>query len=218
MTVRWYSVGTGSDRTVLYFQSYERTITYNIYCIPPCEYDTNWMSCGKLPARSVIGDYAESSGNNRYEVLVQTTYSCEEWYFGPDIGNPYTEQYYYFMKPTTFNDVATGSSISCSNCGTIHPGYAGTWTNGSSNPFIIGFTTDTADNYQWKFSSVDFSFGFSTRTLTFGVGVSIALYRAAGETNGAPPYLSVTVNSGSPLYYWHDGQDTTKYLAHFSFS
>jgi len=216
LTVRWTTVASGSDRTVLYFQSYERTITYNTYCIPPCEWDSGWSSCGKLPTRSLIGDYVQASNNNKYEVKAYIKYACEEWYFGTDPGNPYVEMYYYFMYPMTFNDIDLGSSISCGSCNTNHPGYAGTWTNGSSNPFIIGFDTDTADNTQWKFTSVSFEFSLMYKTITFGVGIN--LYRAAGETGGAPPYLSVTVNSGSPLYYWHDGDDPTKYVVHFSWS
>jgi|GEM_PF-1807326 len=216
LTVQWKTVASGSDRTVLYHQSYDRTYTYNIYATPPTLIgDTGWVSCGKLPTRSIIGDYAQATGDNQYDVRVYVKYACEEWVFGPDIGNPYIMEYYYFMYPLTFNDVDLGSSFSCATCDTNHPIYAGTWNRGtSSNPFTIGFTTDIADNTQWKVDSVSFEFSLLYKTVSFGAG--IALYRAAGETGGAPPTLSVNVNTGDTLYYWHDGDDTTQYKAHFS--
>lgn len=216
LTVQWTTVASGSDRTVLYHQSYDRTYTYNTYTIPPTLVgDTGWVSCGKLPTRSVIGDYAQATGDNQYDVRVYVKYACEEWVFGPDIGNPYTMEFYYFMYPLTFNDVDLDSSFSCATCDTNHPVYAGTWNRGtSSNPFTIGFTTDTADNTQWKVDSVSFEFSLMYKTVSFSS--TINLYRAAGETGGAPPTLSVNVNTGDTLYYWYDGDDTTKYKAHFS--
>ncbi len=218
ITVRWCVEADGADQTVIYLQSYERTITYNLYFIPPCKYDTNWISCGKLPCYCVNdGSYAQASGNARYEVLVKTIYSCEMLYTGPDIGNPYTEQYYYFMKPVMFNDVDEGASISCNYCNTTHPGYASDWETGDNNPFHITFTRDTTDNTRWKFSSVDFSFSFGIGIIDFET--TIALYRAYGDaTEGSEPFLEVTVNSGSPLYSWHDSNDPTKYIVHFSWS
>jgi len=221
LTVRWHTVGIGSDQTILFFESYERTITYNLYCIPPCEYDTDWVSCGKLPTESLIGDSVTATGNNCYDVMAYANYSCEQWHWGPDIGNPYIEQYYYLMKPESFTDLSLGDSIVCNSdhpCNSNHPGYANTWETGGDNPFIMGFDIDINDIYEWRFSTVDFMFTFDGTDIGFGIGFSLALYRAAGDLDGEPPYLSVTVNSGSPLYYWYNANDATQYLAHFSWS
>jgi len=159
---------------------------------------------------------AQATGNSAYEVLVQTKYRCEEWYYGPDIGNPYIEQWYYLMTPLFFNDADEGQSIPCNDCNTEHPYYASVWESWEGSPFNIGFDPETQDNTIWKITDVDFSFGFSIRELFFGVGFSIGLYESAGGTSAMPPYLQVTVNSGTLLYNWHDDGDAEKFIVHFS--
>lgn len=216
LTVQWRAYSSGADKTILYFQSYARTITWNNYCVPSCVSDTNWTSCGKTPTECVTDCAAQATGNSAYEVLVQTKYRCEEWYYGPDIGNPYIEQWYYLMTPLFFNDADEGQSIPCNDCNTEHPYYASVWESWEGSPFNIGFDPETQDNTIWKITDVDFSFGFSIRELFFGVGFSIGLYESAGGTSAMPPYLQVTVNSGTLLYNWHDDGDAEKFIVHFS--
>ncbi len=200
--------------TILYYQSYEKTVWYNNY--PTLHYvgETNWSDTGKMPTDSNFENHASVSNGAKKIVEVHIRYNCEEWWYGPDIGNPYIEEYYYFMYPDYFDAVRLGDDVSCDYCNIDHP-YGGIWTSGGDNPFGYEFENDIYDNTQWKVQGVDLSFGFSLKTLTFGFG--IALYRAGGPSSGDyAPYVIITVNSGTVLYYWYDNNDPTSYVAHFS--
>jgi len=212
ITVDW-QVERDPD-TILYYQSYEKSVWYSNY--PTLHYigETNWTDLGKMPTDSNIKNHVSVSNGAKKIVEVNVTYTCEEWWYGPDIGNPYIEEYYYFMYPDYFDAVRLGDDASCNYCNVDHP-YGGIWTSGGDNPFEYEFQNDIYDNTKWAVQSVEFSFGFSLRTLTFGFG--IALYRAGGPSSGDyAPYLIVTVNSGTTLYYWYDNNDPTSYVAHFS--
>lgn len=214
ITVNWV-VETTPYRTVLYYQSYEKSVYYNNY--PTLHYvgETDWSDTGKMPCQSYVGTYVSASNGAKKVVEANVKYGCEEWWYGPDIGNPYVEEYYYFMKPVRFESIRLGSDISCGDCASTHPAYGNLWSSGQANPFEYAFDSDGDDNTQWKVASVSFSFGFTLRDINFGA--SISLYLAGGdETTGIPPYLSITVNSGSTLYYWFDDDDPTSYIAHFS--
>jgi hypothetical protein len=49
----------------------------------------------------------------------------------------------------------------------------------------MGFDIDINDIYEWPFSTVDFMFTFDGTDIGFGIGFSLALYRAAGDLDGA---------------------------------
>ncbi|HRR54197.1 MAG TPA: hypothetical protein P5290_02510 [Candidatus Methanomethylicus sp.] len=222
ITVQWNAEAEGADQTIIYFQSYEKTITYNNYCIPPCVYETSWTTCGKMPALCTTDCDVQVSGNGCYEVETWLTYKCEYWYFGPDIGNPYIEQEYYFMTPSNFDAARLGGVITCNDanygtyhCSASHPSYAASRSGGDT--FDLSYYEDVDDTTQWKVSEVQLSFGFSGKTMTFGIGIGITLFRAAGGAYGNTPWLTVTFTSGT-LYYWHHNNDPTQYVRHFSWS
>lgn len=223
VTVQWWIQENAPNKTILYFESFERSIVYNTYSIPPyLQGDTGWVSTGKKATGSLRTDSVYASGGSCYDVEVEVKLACEEWIIGPDIGDPYHMTYYFVEYPKSFTSIRLGNSITCNDanygtyhCGANHPYYTSIW-NGSvnSNPFDIGFATDTSDNTEWKINEVDLTFGLLYGPLEFDT--TVHLIRAAGGTGGSPPKLTVYVNSGNFLYNWYHLQDDTRYIVHFS--
>lgn len=222
VTVKWCVHEDIPNRTILYFDSFERSIVYNIYAQPPyMEGDTGWTPTGKKATECLTTDYAQASSGSCYDAEVQVKLVCEEWIIGPDIGDPYHMTYYFIEYPESFTQPTLGDAITCDDsygayhCGANHPYYAASWNRSiNSNPFDIGFAIDTSDGTQWKATEVDITFGLSYGYLDFEV--TVHLIREGGGTNGAPPKLTVYVDSGDFLYRWYHEQDDTRYIVHFS--
>lgn len=100
VTVQWWIQENAPNKTILYFESFERSIVYNTYSIPPyLQGDTGWVSTGKKAAESLRTDCVHASGDSCYDVEVEVKLACEEWIIGPDIGDPYHMTYYFVEYP-----------------------------------------------------------------------------------------------------------------------
>jgi len=199
----------------LAFEAFSRSISSSVL---DCDHlreqlhEQDFASSGKKYAPVYAWPLSISASDGYcYEVKAHVRYRCT--YTCEVISGNILDHYVVTetLEPNDVPDLDRGSSISCSVCGSYHPDYAHTITEGEST--VRNLAAGDGDNASFSYQ-VTFYFSFSWGPLT--VGISITYWRDNGSYGNPCIKLEILSWESDTLYYWWDNNDPNKWLIHVS--